>query len=333
MLTLKDIAKELNLNPSTVSRALHDNPSISFETKKRVIDYAKKINYFPNTLAQSLQKRKSKIIGVIVPEIKHDFFSRAIDGIEDVTYDKGYTIMVCKSNENYEREVQNIQAMISNRVAGVLASVSQNTKISDHFKLLLNRNISFVFFDRVLDDIDVSKVIVDDYNAAFNAVQYLINKGYKRIAHLAGPTTLSVSRNRLNGYKDALIKSKIPFNPQYIIYGGFNEEDGIKGYQKLLELKDKPDAILAVNDPVAIGIYMLAKEKQIMIPDDLAVIGFSDNPISSLISPALTTVEQPAYEIGMNAAKLLIEQINNKKSSHVIYETILKTKLIVREST
>lgn len=332
MATLKDIAKELNLNPSTVSRALQDHPAIKSDTKEKVIEYAKKINYFPDNVAQSLQKKSSKIIGVLVPEIKHDFFAFAIDGIEDVAFQAGYTIIVTKSNENYEREVQNTYAMISNRVAGLLVSVSANTKDSNHFKLLLKKQIPLVFFDRAID-IGASTVVVDDYEGAFNAVEFLIKKGYKKIAHLGGPPSLSICTNRSKGYKKALQHNKIPINPKHILCCGMNEQDGINGFATLMNLKDKPDAIFAVNDPVAIGTYIQAKRMNFKIPDDIAVIGFSDNLTSSLVDPPMTTVSQPAYEIGLKAAQLLVDQIKNKEVSSVVSDTVLKTKLIIRSST
>lgn len=331
--TIKDIAKNLNLSPSTVSRALRDHPDISSATKKQVITLAKKLDYHPNNIAQSLKKRRSNTIGVIVPEIKHHFFSSVISGVEEVAYQVGYTIMVCQSNESYEREVVNTRALVSNRVAGLLVSISQTTENSEHFRLLQRQGIPFAFFDRVREDIKTSKVVVDDFDGAFQAVEHLIVSGYKRIAHIAGPPHLSISRDRFEGYRTALKKYNIKTQKNLIVHGGLNEEDGICGFQKLLQLEQLPDAIFAVNDPVAIGAFMQIKENGLIIPDDIAIVGFSDNPISSLIDPPLTTIAQPSYEMGKVAAKLLLEQIENEHDEFDTKIEVLKTKLVIRKST
>jgi len=330
--TIKDIAKRLNLSPSTVSRALRNHPDISSETKKQVLALANKLDYHPNSIAQSLKNMQTKTIGVIVPEIRHHFFSSALTGIEDVAYGAGYVIIVCKSNEDYEREIVNTHALASNRVAGLIVSISQGTQNSKHFKVLQERGIPIVFFDRVCEDIDASKVVVDDREGAFRAVEYLIKSGYKRIAYIAGPKHLSISKERFTGYSLALKKYNVSFKKEYVIYGGLNEEDGIQGFQKLLQLKELPDAIFAVNDPVAIGVFTEMKKNNLKIPDDIALVGFSDNPISSLIDPPLTTVAQPAYEMGTTAARLLLEEIENRGKFEYRTEK-LETKLIIREST
>lgn len=330
--TIKDIAKKLNISPSTVSRALHDHPDISTQTKEVINSLAEELDYQPDSIAQSLKKRRTNLIGVIVPEIKHNFFSAAISGIEEVAYRAGYAIIVSQSNESYDRECVNVRALISNRVAGLLISISQTTEISDHFKLLERQGIPFVFFDRVCEDIEASKVVVDDFHGAFKAVEHLINSGYKRIAHLAGPTHLSISQQRYNGYLSALNKYKIQYNENYVVHGGLNEEDGIKGFQKLLKLDQLPDALFAVNDPVAIGAFEKIKEHGLKIPGDIALVGFSNNPITRLVEPSLTTVSQPAYKVGKVAAELLIEQIKSGEN-FIPRKEVLKTELIIRNST
>ena len=332
-ITIKDIAQKLNISPSTVSRALRNHPDIKPKTKELVVSLARELDYHPNSIAQSLQKKRTNTIGVIVPEIRHHFFSSVISGIEDVGYEAGFTIIVCQSNEDSKREEINIRALLSNRVAGLLISISQTTENDESFFMLQRRNIPFVFFDRVLKNFKTSKVIVDDFDGAFKAVEHLILSGYKRIAHLAGPQYISISNDRLQGYLFALQKYNIPFENELVIYGGFNEEDGIIGLQKLLRLNKLPDAIFAVNDPVAIGTFIQIKENGLKIPDDIALIGFSNNPIASLIDPPLTTIAQPMYEIGQTAAKLLIEQIENSKEPFEPKIEILKTQLIIRKST
>lgn len=331
--TIKDLAKELNLSASTVSRALRDHPDISPLTKKRVIFLAKKLDYHPDSIAQSLQTQKTKTIGVIVPEIKQPFFASVINGIEELAYSAGYTIIVCQSNETYDREVLYTRTLVSHRVAGLLVSLSQTTQNLDHFKALQRRGVPIVFFDRVNDDIEASKVVVDDYNGAFAAVDHLIKSGYKRIAHLAGPRNLSISKYRLKGYKDALKLGNRPYNEEFVVYGGLDDTDGVVGFQKLLSLEILPDAVFAVNDPVATGAFITIKEHGLKIPDDIALVGFSNTNVSSLLDPPLTTVEQPTYEIGKTAAQLLLEQIHNNEENFVPQFEILKTHLIIRGST
>ncbi len=330
--TIKDLAKYMKVAPSTISRALRDYPDISDKKKKEIRELANKLGYQPDSIAQSLQRGRTKTIGVIVPEIKHDFFSSVLDGIEDVAYKAGYSIFVCKSNEDYTREIINTRSLLSYSVAGIIVSISQTTQDTDHFDVVKMRNIPLVFFDRVCD-IKANKVVVNDEQGAFEAVEHLIQSGYKRIVHLAGPTHLEISKNRIKGYRAALEKNGIQFRKEYIIDGGLDEEDGIRGFKKLMKLSPKPDAVFCVNDPVAIGVFMQCKEKKIRIPRQLAIVGFSDNPIASLINPPLTSVSQPAYEMGSIAAKMLLEEINSKSSLFKPKRRKLKTKLMVRSTT
>jgi DNA-binding LacI/PurR family transcriptional regulator len=331
--TIKDIAKRLNISTSTVSRALSDHPDISRETKGKVQAVARQMDYHPNTIAKSLQRKHSLVIGVVVPQVKHYFFASIMAGITDVAYQAGFTVMICQSNEDFQREMSNIDVLISNRVAGLLISVSSTTRNCDHFIKLKRRGIPLVFFDRVCPEMDVSTVVVDDYDGAFNAVEYLIRKGYQRIGHLGGPEFLSISRLRFNGYHDALQKHGVPLREDWIIRGGLNEEDGSESVTKLLEqAKILPDALFCVNDPVALGAMLRLKEKGIRIPDEMAVMGFTDNPEASMIEPPLTTVRQPAYLIGKTAAELLLDQIQNKSHRNRPMHKVLKTELIIRKS-
>ncbi|MEX1329575.1 MAG: LacI family DNA-binding transcriptional regulator [Desulfobacterales bacterium] len=331
--TIKDLARELKLSPSTVSRALRDHPDISPKTKKRVVSLANKLDYHPDSIAQSLQTKKTKTIGVIVPEIKQPFFASVINGIEELAYAAGYTIIVCQSNETADREVLVTRSLGSHRVAGLLVSLSRSTENLDHFKVLQRRGVPIVFFDRVSNDIEASKVVVDDYKGAFDVVEHLIKSGYKRIAHLAGPKNLSISKFRLKGYTDALQQGNLPLDDSMVVYGGLDDTDGIVGFQKLLHLKTLPDAIFAVNDPVATGAFVMIKEHGMKIPDDIAIAGFSNTYMTSLLEPPLTTVEQPSYEIGKTAAQLLMEQINSNYENFIPKFIVLKTHLIVRSST
>ena len=331
--TIIDIAKKLKISASTVSRALNDHPDIKKETKDLVKNTAKKLNYFPNSIARSLKNKRSNVIGVIVPEIKHDFFSSAISGIEEVAYHSGYIILVCQSNESYEREVVNANALKQQRVAGLIVSISQNTRNGDHFKNLINMGIPLVFFDRACSDVSANKVIIDDTKSAFTAVSYLIETGRKKIAHFSGPKVLKICEQRLKGYKDALKKANIPFNNKLIRFGGLHETDGYNSMDALLKENIFPDAIFAVNDPVAIGAFQRIKEAGLKIPADVAIVGFSNNKITSLVEPSITTVNQPSFEMGKKSAEILIQMIENEEIKNRKKTIILETKLIVRNST
>lgn len=330
--TIKDLARLLGVSPSTVSRALRDHPDISRDTKERVTALADEMNYHPNLIAQSLQNRRTNTIGVIVPEIRHTFFSSVIGGIEDVAYKAGYIIMVCSSNEDYEREVINTRALASHRVAGVLISLSGTTRNLDHLEMLRQRGIPLVFFDRAADGVTAGRVIVDDFDGAYDAVGRLIDTGRVRIAHLAGPAHISISRERFSAYRKALSDRGLPFDERLVVEGGFSVNDGYEGLKKLWDLDVKPDALFAVNDPVAIGAYRFASEAGIVIPDDLAVIGFANDPISELLNPPLSTVDQPAYEMGRAAAGLMLKQLETSDEAFIPAVEILKTRLVIRAS-
>ncbi|MBT5225958.1 MAG: LacI family DNA-binding transcriptional regulator [Candidatus Marinimicrobia bacterium] len=332
-LTLKDLAQKLGLSTSTVSRALQNNPAISDDTRLRVNKLAKKIGYYPDALAKSLKNKKSYTIGVIVPEISHFFFSSVIDGIEDVTYKDGYTILVTKSNEDFEREVLNLESLISNRVAGVIASISQNTKTGKHFNNIINRGIPLVLFDRVLDDLDVHKIVGDDFEKVYEMVNHLIDSGYQNIAYLAGPSHLNITMNRVDGYKKALIDNNIELMDGLIMNINLNENDGFEGAKTLIREFPKIDAICCVNDPVALGVYKYLNKVGIKIPDKVGVTGFSNNPSSETINPPMTTVDQQGYKMGRKAAKILLQKINNESIDSLDKIHIIEGKLIIRDSS
>lgn len=330
--TLRDIAKKLKLSASTVSRALNDHPDINDETKRKIKKLANKLEYTPNSIAQSLKNNRTRVIGVIVPEIEHDFFASAINGIDEVAYHAGYTIIVSQSNESCEREIINTNSLINQRVAGVVASISQDTKNGEHFRNMIQKGVPLVFFDRACNDVSANKVIIDDMKSSFNAVKYLIEKGYKKIAHFAGPKELEICVQRFNGYKEALKEANIKFNSELVCYGGLHEIDGYNAMEFLLKKGNVPDAIFAANDPIAIGAFQRIREAGLKIPEDIGIVGFSNNKITSLVDPPLTTVDQPAFEMGRKAAKILIELIESMKKPGKARAVILDTKLIVRKS-
>jgi LacI family transcriptional regulator len=332
-ISITDIAKKLNLSASTVSRALNDHSDISEETKKRVKKLAKTYRYTPNPISYSLRNNRTTNIAIIIPEIAHDSFAKAMSGIEEIAYKAGYTTLVCQSNEDYAREVVNTNMLLKQRVAGIIVSISQNTKNSEHFQNLLNYGIPLVFFDRVCDDIRANKVVIDDENSAFNAVNYLIERGYKSIAFLSGPKELGICKRRLGGYIAALRKAMIPMNNKFIRFGGMYEEDGYNSVDSLIKEKNIPDAILAVNDPVAIGAFQRIKEEGLSIPQEIGLIGFSNNRITSLVDPPITTINQPFYEMGKKAAEILIRMIGKDIESEDIAIIKLEAELIIRGST
>lgn len=330
-ITIKDIAKELGISASTVSRALKDHPDISQQTKDKVQELAKKYNYRPNAVALSLRNRKSNIIGVIIPQIIHHFFSSVISGIEDVCSENGYHVMICQSNESYEREVTNTYALMDSQVDGVIISMTKETKEYEHFKDIRRNNVPMVFFDRVCKQLATDQVVIDDFKAAFNAVEHLINIGKTKIIHFAGPQNLEIGYLRRKGYEEALRKYNIPINKS-LIYNCDKLEEAKHIITDLIKTKNLPEAIFAVNDSTAIGALSSLNRHKIKIPEEVAIVGFTNGLISTVTEPPLTTVEQNGYLMGQKAAQLLLRRINSKEE--IIYKKeIIPTELLIREST
>lgn len=331
--TIKDIARILGISASTVSRALNDHPDINANTKKEVNELAKELHYEPNAIAQNLRSKKTNTIGVIVPEIVHFFFSTIISGIEEVAYDAGYTVMFCQSGESYEREVKDTKALLNHRIDGLLLSYSKETTNFDHFKEIQER-IPIVLFDRVTDQLNVSKIRVDDLNGAYEATKHLIDQNCQRIAHLAAPQNLTIGAERKQGYEKALTENNLSIESEYIIpcfSGTLNE--GYYCMKRLLELDNPPDGVFAHNDTVAFGCMKAIKEMGLNMPNDIAIIGFSNWQFASLIEPQLSTIDQPGKEMGRVAAKRLIDELQNDELHSQPKTQVLKTKLIVRESS
>jgi len=330
--TIKDIAKALGVSPSTVSRALKGHPDISLETRKAVNDLALRLKYEPNAIALSLKQSRSNSIGVIIPEMVHYFFSSVLSGINDVAYDAGFTVIICQSNEIHDREVANVKALYSHRVDGILISISKDSDNFDHLNFLMDNDIPLVFFDRYAQDIVCDKVIVDDFDAAYNATKHLIDEGRKRIAHFSGPQKLLIGRERLEGYKKALKNAGLPIDESLIIHAE-NFEMAREAVGKLLELPETPDAIFAVNDLTAIGAMLTLQKRGIKIPDEIAIVGFSDGRFSGIVEPNLSSVDQHGYEMGTAAARMLIKRILSKDPFYPAETVILQSSLIVRGSS
>ena len=330
--TIKDIAKELGISASTVSRALKDHPDISSKTKVAVNELAAKWHYKPNAVALSLRHSKTNVIGVIVPEIVHHFFSSVISGIEEIAHKAGYNVMMFQSNESYEREVANVQALLASRVDGVLVSMSKETKNFDHFRELKDNGIPIVFFDRVCNELSSDNVIVDDFAGAFAAVEHLINIGCKRIAHLSAPQHMLLAQNRQKGYKQALLKHKLSVDEDLIVKCD-NYEEAMDKTPELMKLPEPPDAIFAVNELTAAGALLAVKKAGYRVPEDISIVGFTDGLVSRVTDPNLTTLEQHGYEIGLKASDLLVERISHGDLNYEPVTKVVKTNLIVRGST
>jgi DNA-binding LacI/PurR family transcriptional regulator len=329
--TIKDIANELGISPSTVSKALKGHHDISETTKISVKALADKWNYSPDQIALSLKSGLSKTIGVIVPEIVHYFFSTVISGIEDLAYASGYHVMFCQSSEHYEREVKAVEALLSTRVDGILISVSKNTKNFDHFRKIGENGLSLVFFDRICDEIDTDRVIVDDEVGAFEAVSHLIDIGCKNIVHLSGPAHLNIGKNRLEGYLRALRERNVSINKNNIVSCD-SMHCATKIIPELLLRVDRPDGIFAVNDETAAASMKIIQDSGLRIPEEIAVAGFTSGLISDITNPTLTSVEQHGYFVGKEAVKLLIDRIE-KKQDFPLQTKIIRTELSVKGST
>ncbi len=310
-ISISDIARDLGVSPSTVSRALKDHPDIGRVTRLRIQEYARKMNYRPNALALGLKQQKSFTIGVIIPEIVHHFFSSVISGIEDMAYGSGYRVVMCQSNEDYHREVINVGALTDHRVDGFLVSISKNTRDHAHFHNLVEQGIPIVFMDRASPDIAADLVLTNDFEGARLVVSHLLERGCRRIIHLAGPQHLGVGKQRFMGYAEALKEHGIPLREELVLK--CDTPSLVKQYaNKLLALAEEADAIFAVNDFTAVAVMRFLMEHGYDVPDRIAIAGFGDDPIASAVRPGLTTVEQRGYDIGKEAARMLIKRLSGE---------------------
>ncbi len=329
--TIKDIARELGISPSTVSRALKDHPDISPDTKRQVNELATKLRYKPNAIALSLKNRRSNIVGVIIPEIVHFFFSSVISGIQEVANQNGYNIMVSQTNERYDNEVAAISAFMDGRIDGLLVSVAKETSNYDHFRMLEEEGIPIVFFDRIIEDYESDYVVIDDFGGAYAAVEHLIKTGKRKVAHFSGPKNRLIGKNRFNGYKQALEDYGIEFNEDLVISAD-NFYTGIHGVNQLLDQGTVFDGIFTVNDFTAIGVIKTLKARGFNVPEQIGVVGFGDENIAHMFDPMLTTVSQPGDVMGRLSMELLMRKI--KTDNWIEHEPIvLPTNLIIRNST
>lgn len=332
IITIKDIARKFKCSPSTVSRALNDNPVINEETRKTIQEYAEKMGYQRNIISLSLLNKSSKTLGVILPNINHFHESSMLEGLQSTFQPLGYLLNICVTNESYELEKQYIERLLANRVDGIFLSISQETYDGGHYEHIekvVRRDIPLVYIDRKYDAALANGVIVDDYDGAFMATQHLIEIGCKRIAHLRGPKGLTVSEYRFNGYRDCLLKHNLEVEETLIRTTNFEVESAIEPTKYLLNLPERPDAIFGVNDHVCIGAMSVIREQNIKIPQEIALVGFDDSPIAQYFSPPLSSVQRQSRQIGLEASELLLAQLNNK----VLDSKVLASRLVVRDSS
>lgn len=335
-ITIKDIAKALNLSFSSVSRALKDSHKISEPTRRKVQEYAKEHNYKPNLLAQSLRGNKSRSIGLLLPAIPNSFFAEVISGIESVANEKDFKVIITQSLESYEKEIKSIAHLAWHSIDGLIASVATETRDFSHFQQLQDRGIPVVFFDRIASNIKTHTVTVDNSDCSYKITKHLIDQGYKRIAQITSSEELYITAERLGGYKKALEEKGIAYKEDFIKYcahGGMEFDQIEKAVDELLSMPEKPDAIFTASDRITVGTLTVLYRRKIKIPNDMAVAGFSNFSAPEIFNPALTTIKQPAFEMGKQAIKLLLQIIESKRPVKDFERRILQGELVIRDST
>lgn len=333
MATIHDIAKELNITASTVSRALKDHPRISEATKKAVLKTAKKLNYQPNFIAAALRNGRTKVIGIIVPTIDRSFFGSIIRGIEEVANAANYNVMICQSHDDFKKEAITIEALLNARVDGIMVSFAKDCQNFDHFKKVKDKKIPLVLFDRAFQGLDVSIVVIDDYQGAFKATEHLIEQGCRRIAHFTSIWKINIYKERLRGYKEALESHGIPFDKSLVIESNLQYEDGRTSMEQLLEMDELPDAVFSASAYGAIAALEVCKEKGVLVPEQIAIAAFANEAFTIFCDPPITTVDQQSIQIGNAAAEIFLEQIAIGADKFVPKRIVLTPELIIRRSS
>lgn len=332
--TINDIARELNISFSTVARALNDHPAISVATKKAVQETAQKLNYRQNKLASSLRSGYTNVIGIVVPSLDVSFFSSVVHGIERIMNENGYSILLYQSNESFVQEAKGVETFLQSRVDGIIASVTKETETYEHFAEIKKRGIPLLFFDRAIESLGVPSVSIDDYKGGFLATEHLIKQGYKRIAHITASITISIFKERLRGYTDALKFYNLPIDESLILYGDFSIEFGRACVRKLLEQKISFDAVFALEDFTAMGVLQELKSYEVRVPEDVGVIGFANESFAALVTPGLSTMDQQTVQMGEVAAELFLRMLKADNAYENPPEKIvLDPVLIIRESS
>ncbi|NJK96766.1 MAG: LacI family transcriptional regulator [Bacteroidales bacterium] len=332
-LTIIDIARRLNLSKSTVSRAFRDTYDVNPETRRKVLELARELDFEPSSIAMGLRQHKTYTIGVVIPSFRIPFYSVAISGIQDVFSSAGYNVMTCQSNESCEMEISNINSLMRSRVDGIMISLSRQTSIFGHLEKLRKKGVPLVMFNRICSGLNIPSVSVNDYRSAYMATEYLISRGCRRIVHISGPSGLKLTDDRKSGFIDCLKENNQGYNENLVIESDFSIESGGNAALQIVQMKELPDAIFCVCDAVAFGVIGVLKRNGIRIPADISIMGFTDEPAAAFIDPPLTTVSQPINEIGKTAADLLLKQINRKLNVKENTKINLDTSLIIRKST
>jgi len=328
--SITDIAKALNVTPSTVSRALNGGPKISEKTRKKIIDLATELGYRPNPFAKSLLYNKTYNIGLVIPEFTHHFFNKVLNGIESVTYKRDYHLIICTSDNQYEKEKKSCQTLLDSRVDGMVATVANNSDSFEHYKDIIDAGVPLVLIDRICEDIETNYVITDDFEGARQAVEHLISTDCRQIVYIKGPESISTTFNRYMGYAEALKKHQIPLNEELVL----SSDDEMPARLRALIRVKKVDAVFAFSDYLAYDALQVIRAEGLGVPEDISVIGYADEPIATYLSPALSTVQQPAYDIGRVAASFLMDRLDKDAAAEQDFFTeYLPTQLILREST
>lgn len=331
--SITDLAKQLGVSVSTISRALSDHPSISDATKKKVWKVADDLHYQPNHMAAGLRKGRSNLLGVLVPHIDGHFFTMVVKGIEEVASKAGFNVLICQSNEDVVHERKNIQTLINAQVEGILVSLSRSTHEFTHFEKARKHGIPLVFFDRILEGFDVSAVVLDDRAGGYQATRHLLAQGYRRIAHFAGPQHLNIYKNRQLGYADALREFGVVVEDELILHSDMTLEDGAAGMQQLLALPQPPEAIFSASDFAAVGALQVLQSRGLRVPADLAIVGFSNETFASLTTPKLTSVDQHCEQMGRSAVRMFLEMLEERSNDFLPRRVVLQPKLLVRDSS
>ena len=332
-ITIKDIANALNISTAAVSKALHNDSRISEKTKKAVRQVAKNLNYQPNHLASALRSGKSKLVGVIVPKTNSNYFSSVIQNIEEILNGEGYNIIITHSNESYKKECANIDALLFTQVDGIIASMANETVNLEHYEKIKNIGIPLITFDRGENDLNVDYIGIDDYDSSHTIIDHLVAQGCRRIAHIGGYKHTRIYNNRIRGYIDALQKHNLPSDKELLIQSSLTTEDGKVQMQRLLNLKNRPDAVYVASDYAALGALQILKEKNIDVPNTIALVGFGNEPFANMVTPSLTSMNLHSARIGKIAAKTFLEYTKKENVNYSLNKIILDAKLIVRESS
>ncbi|ARV14419.1 LacI family DNA-binding transcriptional regulator [Polaribacter sp. SA4-12] len=331
--TIKDIANVLNISPAAVSKALHNDTRISEKTKKAVRQVAKNLNYQRNHLASALRSGKSKLVGVIVPRTNSNFFSSVIQNLEEVLNKEGYNIIITQSNESYKKECDSIDTLLYTQVDGIIASMANQTVDLTHYEKIKSAGIPLILFDRGENDLNVDYIGIDDYNSSHIIVKHLVDQGCKRIAHIGGYKRTRIFNNRIKGYIDALEKHNLPLNDELLVESNLTIEDGREKMLQLLSLENRPDAVYVAGDYAALGALQILNEKKINIPNEIALVGFGNEPFSSMVTPSISSIEQHSDEIGKQAAYVFLEHIKKDVVKQTLTKKILDVNLLIRDSS